>query len=104
MERPLQLDAKKRQILKDLAEKYIWWKTPKEAMAMPERVIVQVMDIGDYADVQALADLLDDDDLRHVLIHSEAGQLSERSWVYWHYRLGLADVESVPPMPERKVG
>jgi len=39
--------------LKPLASKYIWWKTPDEAVAMPERVIAQVMNIGDYADVPA---------------------------------------------------
>ena len=41
--------------LKPFARKYIWWKTPEEAVAMPERVIAQVMNIGDYADIQALA-------------------------------------------------
>ena len=40
--------------LKPLAGKYIWWKTPDDAVAMPERVIAQVMNIGDYADVPAL--------------------------------------------------
>ncbi len=43
------------EILKPSASKYIWWKTPDEAVAMPERVIAQVMDIGDHADVQSLA-------------------------------------------------
>lgn len=42
------------EILKPFASKYIWWKTPDEAVAMPERVIAQVMDIGDYADVHHL--------------------------------------------------
>lgn len=37
--------------LKPLASKYIWWKTPEDAVVMPERVIAQVMNIGDYADV-----------------------------------------------------
>jgi hypothetical protein len=88
--------------LKRLASKYIWWKTPDEAIAMPERVIAQVMNIGDYADVQALANQVGDDELRDVLTHAEAGQFSERSWAYWHYRLGLADVGLVPAMPVRK--
>jgi hypothetical protein len=87
--------------LKALAGKYIWWKTPDEAIAMPERVIAQVMNIGDYADVQALATLVGDDVLRAVLIRAEAGQFSERSWAYWHYRLGLAVVGQVPAIPRR---
>ena len=89
--------------LKRLASKYVWWKTPDEAVAMPERVMAQVMDIGDYADVQALAAEVGEDALREVLTHAEAGQFSKRSWAYWHYRLGLAAVEDdVPPVPVRR--
>jgi hypothetical protein len=88
--------------LKPLAGKYIWWKTPEEAIAMPERVIAQVMNIGDYADVQVLATQFGDDVLRNVLAHAEAGQFNERSWAYWHYRLGLASVDQVPPLPVRR--
>ena len=88
--------------LKRLAGKYIWWKTPAEAVALPERVIAQVMNIGDYADVQMLAAQIGDETLRDVLAHAEAGQFSERSWAYWHYRLGLASVDQVPALPVRK--
>lgn len=90
-----------RDALKPLAGKYIWWKSPDEAVAMPERVIAQVMNIGDYSDVQALVRQVGDDVLRDVLTHAEAGQFDERSWAYWNYRLGLASVDHVPPMPVR---
>jgi hypothetical protein len=88
--------------LKPFAKKYVWWKTPDEAVAMPERVIAQVMNIGDYADVQILAAQVGDDVLREVLMHAEAGQFNERSWAYWHYRLGLSDVDEVPALPVRR--
>lgn len=88
--------------LKPLASKYIWWKTPDEAVAMPERVIAQVMNIGDYPDVQALAAQVGDDVLRDILEHAEAGQFNERSWAYWHYRLGLSSVDRVPALPVRR--
>ncbi len=91
-----------RDTLKPLARKYVWWKTPDEAVAMPERVIAQVMNIGDYADVQSLAEQVGDGILRDVLRHAEAGQFSKRSWAYWHYRLGLARVDQVPAMPVRR--
>ena len=87
--------------LKPLAAKYIWWKTPEDAVAMPERVVAQVMNIGDYADVQWLASQVGDEVLREVLTHAQAGQFNERSWTYWHYRLGLCEVDQVPPMPVR---
>lgn len=91
-----------RAALKRFASKYIWWKTPDEAVSMPERVIAQVMNLGDYVDVQALAALVGDDVLSDVLTHAEIGQFNERSWVYWHYRLGLANVGEVPPVPARR--
>ena len=91
-----------RDVLKRLASKYIWWKTPDEAMAMPERIIAQVMNIGDYADVQQLAHQIGEDKLREVITHAQAGQFNLRSWSYWNYRLGLADINHVPPMPSRK--
>ena len=89
-------------LLKPFASKYVWWKTPDEAVAMPERVIAQVMNVGDYADVQALVALVGDEVLREVLVHAQAGQFNERSWAYWHYRLGLSGVDAVPALPVRR--
>ena len=77
-------------VLRSLAKKYVWWKAPDEAIGKPDRVILQVMDIADYRDVQALARAVGEDGLRRALSQAEAGQLSPRSWAYWHYRLGLA--------------
>lgn len=88
--------------LKGFARKYVWWKTPEEAVAYPERVIAQVMNIGDYTDVQALVSLVGEDRLRDVLTHAEAGQFNEKSWFYWHYRLELSDMDQVPPLPTRR--
>ncbi|MHB1511904.1 MAG: hypothetical protein ACYCTF_00515 [Acidiferrobacter sp.] len=89
------------EILKLMAQKYIWWKSPNEAIAMPERVIAQVMDRGDYGDVQRLVATVGNGVLREVLSQAQAGQFSARSWAYWHYRLGLAEVDRVPPLPVR---
>lgn len=91
-------------LLKDLARAYVWWKTPEEAVAKPERVIAQVMNIGAWNDVLRLSVAVGDDALREVLMHAEIGQFSPRSWHFWHYRLGLAAVGEVPPMPVRRLG
>ncbi len=89
--------------LKPLARKYVWWETPEEAVSMPERVIAQVMNIGDYDDVLALAAQVGDDVLREVLLHAEAGQFSARSRTYWRYRFGLASTpDDIPPLPVRR--
>jgi hypothetical protein len=90
------------EMLRQLAKKYIWWKTSDEAVSTPERIVAQVMNIGDYEDVQALSNQVGDELLRKVLSHAEPGQFNERSWVYWHYRLGVAGLGHVPPLPIRR--
>lgn len=87
------------EVLRPFARRYIWWKTPDEALRTPLRVIAQVMNMGDYADVQDLSRQLGDEPLRLALRSAEAGQFNARSW---HYRLGLAEASSVPPLPVRK--
>ena len=91
------------ELLRRMAAKYIWWKSPDEAVQDPQRVVAQVMNIGDYADVQVLAEAVGDDYLRDVVRRAEAGQMDARSWAYWHYRLGLSEPGSVPPMRRRRV-
>ncbi len=34
---------------------------------------------------------------------AEAGEFNERSWAYWHYRLGVSEPGQVPALPERRV-
>jgi hypothetical protein len=91
--------------LKRLAARYVWWKTPEEAMLYPGRVAAQVMNLGTFDDLTEMVEATGEDYLREVLQRSEAGQLNARSWHYWHYRLGLAEfgVRPVPPMPVRKL-
>ncbi|WP_429454861.1 nucleotidyl transferase AbiEii/AbiGii toxin family protein [Paraburkholderia sp. WC7.3g] len=89
--------------LKRLAAKYIWWNTPDEAAQCPDRVITQVMNLGSYSEVEGLVAQMGSDALRHVLTHAKPGEFNERSWAYWNYRLGLADIDHMPPMPTRKI-
>ena len=63
--------------------------------------MAQVMNIGDYADVQRMVHLVGQKALRDVIAQAQAGQFNDRSWTYWHYRLGLCELEAVPPLPQR---
>ena len=89
------------ELLKRLSAHYIWWKSPDEAMRNPRRIIAQVMNIGDFEDMQQLAEILGDEALRGVLRDAEAGEFNERSWHYWHYRLGMSKLDQVPDLPKR---
>lgn len=91
-------------ILSFFAKKYVWWKSEEEAAEQPERIIAQVMNIGDFDDVRALEMLAGTELLAKILNEAEIGQFSPRSWSYWHYRLDLAAVDEVPTMPSRRLG
>ena len=56
-----------------MAEKYIWWQTPSEAAALPERVIGKVMNIGDFDDAKALLENMDSEALIKTLKGAQAG-------------------------------
>ena len=88
--------------IQHLASRYIWWQTPDETMTKPEKLMAQIMNIGDYPDVQILVNAVGNEVLRAILATAQAGQFNQRSWNYWHYRLGLiAANEIVPSLPKR---
>lgn len=89
-------------VLASLAKKYIWWKSLSEAMQYPERIIAQVMNIGDYDDIQLLMSSVDKECLTKILKAAEIGQFNEKSWHYWHYRLGLSKLGQVPDLPSNR--
>ena len=41
---------------KTLAAKYLWWMLPDEALKRPERIVIHVMNLGDFADVTTVLD------------------------------------------------
>jgi len=63
--------------LKPFAARYVWWRAPDEAVRFPQRVVAQVMDIGDFFDVRYLTGLVGEDHLRRVLVNAEAGMFSQ---------------------------
>jgi hypothetical protein len=97
------MNRETKDLLLRLAAKYVWWKSPEEAMDRPERIVAQIMNLGDYDDIQALAGALGDQYLGLVLKGSEAGEFDERSWAYWHYRLGISQPGTLPALPLRRV-
>jgi len=98
---PMTASHEKWEFLHRLAAKYIWWKTPEEALRHPARVIAQVMDLGEFRDVAELSAAVGEDVLRQTLQQAQAGWFSPRSWHFWHYRLRLCGAGQVPPLPQR---
>lgn len=86
-----------------LAQKYIWWKTPDEALRFPKRIMAQVMELGDYQEVLQLTETAGVPALREVIQTAEAGWFSPENWHFWHYRLGLCAIGQVPPLPRKRI-
>ena len=87
-----------------LAHKYIWWKSVDDALEQPDRIIAQVMNIGDFDDMLRIEALAGEEAMRTVLRQAEIGQFTPRSWSYWHYRLDMAAIDKVPALPARRLG
>ena len=87
-----------------LAGRYVWWKTADEALKNPEQIMAQVMNMGDWEDVCRMVNCVGNDALRRVIREAEIGMFNDRSWHFWHYRLGLAELGNVPSLPARRVG
>ena len=87
-------------LLRTLARRYVWWLSPDAALARPNFIATQVMEMGDYDDVLKLEETLGREAMVRALREADAGRLSERSWIYWHHRLGVARGR-IPPLPRR---
>lgn len=73
------MDPSNTDMLKPWARKYAWWKTPDQAVQRPLHVIAQVMNIGDYDDVQQLIDVVGESSLRQAIAQAQPGQFNNRS-------------------------
>lgn len=88
--------------IRELAAKYIWWMTPDESLAFPRRVIAQVMNLGAFSDYETVEIYFGREEMKTVLQSAQPGWFRDRSWNYWHYRLGVVNWgDDVPPLPTR---
>lgn len=85
-----------------MAEKFVWWKSPHQAIRYPQKVIAQVLNIGDIESVRETLQLFGEDTLREVIRSAEIGQFSDKSWSYWNVSLGLAVDGAIPEQPKRE--
>jgi hypothetical protein len=98
--RPAKRASAGNRLLRTLARRYVWWLSPAAALARPNFIATHVMEMGDYDDVLKLEATLGREAMVRALREAEAGRLSERSWIYWHHRLGLTRGR-IPPLPRR---
>ena len=87
-----------REALLDLARRYVWWKTPEEALQARTHFLCQLMQLGTDEDLRLARHLLGDDAFRDALRDAPPGILDARSWNFWHLVLFH---HPPPPAPAR---
>lgn len=88
--------------IRALAKRYVWWLPPEESLAIPLRVVAQVMDLGTMADCAAMEKFFGRPAMRQAIQRAQPGWFRERSWTFWRYRLGLTKWgKEPPPLPTR---
>jgi hypothetical protein len=86
-----------------LARKYLWWMAPDDALRDEDRLVAQVMNMGTFDDIRLVEARLGEAHMRRVLESAGPGWFDDRSWTYWHYRLGLVRPGGrVPGLPRRR--
>lgn len=85
--------------LRDAARRCLWFKSPEEAVDYPEHLAAHIMTYGGTADIDALREQLDLDDIRSALDAAPPGVFDARSWAYWNVKVGRFET---PPMPVRR--
>lgn len=89
------------QFLKSIAPRFVWWKTPEEALLFPSILISKIMNRGKLEDVIATLNLFSNDFLKNLLNNTEFGEFSPEAWHFWHYYLYKLELGQVPPLPKR---
>ncbi len=86
--------------LDHLAKKYVWWEPPAWAYKHSDVFLANVMNLGNWDDIQVLRQAVGDDTLKIVLSDPPTGYFNYRSWDYWHVKF---DILPIPPLPKRKL-
>lgn len=93
-------DLSKQQAFQHFAKRYVWWGDLHWALNHPRILLANVMNFGCWEDVQHIQELVSKDTLRQVLKEAPPGIFTERSWHYWHHKLGVLPV---PHRPKREL-
>jgi hypothetical protein len=86
--------------LRNLAERLVWWQPPDATLADTPRFLAQVMAYGDWQEASFAIETFSEAAMVAALRDAPPGVFDDRSWSYWHVRLGI---DPVPPLPRRRL-
>ncbi|PAF52009.1 hypothetical protein [Helicobacter sp. 13S00477-4] len=92
-----------KQLLLKFAKKYMWSDNAQEAIKYPNKIILKVMDIGTFEDVQLLLKNFEKDFLIGILQKAQIGSMRVKSWYHWHLVLKICDYKNIPALPSKRI-
>ncbi len=85
-----------------LARKYVWWKSPEDALRDKRHFLASLMTFATMRDTLWMEENFSRNELIDVLNNPPIGVFTARAWHFWHYRMGLTDNETdIPDLPRR---
>ncbi len=85
--------------LEQVRARMIWWQAPGLPPPSDKRLITQIMEHGNLADVQAMLEHFSRAEILDALERPLAGVFTAKSWNFWHVYFG----KEVPPLPRREL-
>ena len=85
--------------LEQVRARMLWWQSPDLPPASDKRLITQIMEYGNLADVQAMLKYFGEAEILDALERPLAGVFTSKSWHFWHIYFG----KDVPPLPKREL-
>ena len=79
-----------------VSRRIIWFEEPETALQNATRFIAYAMRYATHPDMQIIRRFVDDDALRNTLRNAPPGIIDARSWAYWHVKLGILPIPSLP--------
>lgn len=79
-----------------IASKVVWWLPPEEVVRRQDDFLCRVMTLANWVDVKHIERTYGEEALRAALRHATPGVFDQRSWHYWHRRLGLGPAGPLP--------
>jgi hypothetical protein len=85
--------------MRRVAERVVWFKEPREALADPQHFLAHVMTYGTIDDVLAVEAVVERAGWLEALAAAPPGIIDARSWAYWNLRYGR---DPAAPLPVRR--
>jgi hypothetical protein len=95
-------DSASKRLIDELGRKYLWWRAVDGQPFSEDRVIAQIMNFATYDDILQLEATIGQVRLADVMLHSEPGWFSDRSWEFWRGRLSFGTGVALPEKAPRR--